>query len=46
MTTKVTKAIFPIAGMGTRFLPQQKPHQKKCLRSWIGQSRMGCYGGS
>ena len=31
MTTKVTKAIFPIAGMGTRFLPATKAIPKEML---------------
>ena len=31
MTTKVTKAIFPIAGMGTRFLPATKATPKEML---------------
>ena len=31
MTTKVTKAIFPIAGMGTRFLPATKAVPKEML---------------
>ena len=31
MTTKVTKAIFPIAGMGTRFLPATKAMPKEML---------------
>ena len=31
MTTKITKAIFPIAGMGTRFLPATKAIPKEML---------------
>ncbi len=31
MTTKVTKAIFPVAGMGTRFLPATKSVPKEIM---------------
>ena len=31
MTTKVTKAVFPVAGMGTRFLPATKASPKEML---------------
>jgi UTP--glucose-1-phosphate uridylyltransferase len=31
MTTKVTKAIFPVAGMGTRFLPATKAIPKEIM---------------
>ena len=31
MTNKITKAIFPIAGMGTRFLPATKAIPKEML---------------
>lgn len=31
MTTKITKAVFPVAGMGTRFLPATKASPKEML---------------
>ncbi len=31
MTAKVTKAVFPVAGMGTRFLPATKANPKEML---------------
>ncbi len=31
MTTKLTKAVFPVAGMGTRFLPATKASPKEML---------------
>jgi len=31
MTVKITKAIFPVAGMGTRFLPATKANPKEIL---------------
>ena len=31
MTQKVTKAIFPVAGMGTRFLPATKSVPKEIM---------------
>jgi UTP--glucose-1-phosphate uridylyltransferase len=31
MTSKVTKAVFPVAGMGTRFLPATKANPKEML---------------
>ena len=31
MTTKITKAIFPVAGLGTRFLPATKALPKEML---------------
>lgn len=31
MTSKVTKAVFPVAGMGTRFLPATKSNPKEML---------------
>ena len=31
MTTKVTKAVFPVAGLGTRFLPATKASPKEML---------------
>jgi len=29
---KVTKAVIPAAGLGTRVLPEPKHYQKKCLQ--------------
>ena len=31
MTRKITKAVFPVAGMGTRFLPATKSNPKEML---------------
>jgi UTP--glucose-1-phosphate uridylyltransferase len=31
MTTKLKKAVFPVAGMGTRFLPATKASPKEML---------------
>lgn len=31
MSTKITKAVFPVAGMGTRFLPATKANPKEML---------------
>ncbi len=31
MTTTVRKAVFPVAGMGTRFLPATKANPKEML---------------
>ena len=31
MTAKITKAVFPVAGMGTRFLPATKASPKEML---------------
>ena len=31
MTQKITKAVFPVAGLGTRFLPATKASPKEML---------------
>ncbi len=31
MSSRVTKAVFPVAGMGTRFLPATKANPKEML---------------
>ncbi len=31
MTDKITKAVFPVAGLGTRFLPATKANPKEML---------------
>ena len=31
MTQKITKAVFPVAGLGTRFLPATKANPKEML---------------
>ena len=31
MTTRVTKAVFPVAGLGTRFLPATKSVPKEIM---------------
>jgi UTP-glucose-1-phosphate uridylyltransferase len=31
MSTRITKAVFPVAGMGTRFLPATKANPKEML---------------
>ena len=36
MKTKVTKAIIPVAGKGTRFLPATKQTPKEMLQSSMG----------
>ena len=36
MANRVRKAIFPVGGMGTRFLPATKAMPRKCCRSLTG----------
>ena len=38
MTIRVRKAVFPVAGLGTRFLPATKAVAKEMLRSWTSLS--------
>lgn len=37
MNEKITKAVFPVAGLGTRFLPATKASLKRCCRSSISR---------
>ena len=34
---KLRKAVIPVAGLGTRFLPATKPCPRKCCRSSTGR---------
>jgi len=35
---KIRKAVFPVAGLGTRFLPATKASPKEMLPVWISHS--------
>lgn len=37
MNEKITKAVFPVAGLGTRFLPATKASPKEMLPSWTSR---------
>ena len=37
MTRPLRKVVFPVAGLGTRFLPATKADAKKCCRCWTNR---------
>ena len=41
MTQKITKAVFPVAGLGTRFLPATKASPKEMLPDPVCRGRSG-----
>ncbi len=38
LSTRIRKAVFPVAGLGTRSLPPPKPRPKRCCRWWTSRS--------